>query len=130
MKKLLLLLLVVAQISVSNAQIVLKTYKNEFLSKENDKWVTKNINYESLTITIKGDIITLDDKAHSVYKTYGESYKSYKETGVYTFFSAYDESYVSCTVAFFKPHDKDTSAPFIVVMYEYTWYVYYFTQMY
>jgi hypothetical protein len=129
MKRLLLLLFIIANSFVLNAQNIIKTYKNEFVRKENNIWVTKHTNFESLTITVHNGIVIVDDKARSVYRTFGESYKKYEKIGIYTYYDALDESSIPCTIALLNPYDVNVNKPFIAVMYKYSWYIYYFTQI-
>lgn len=130
MKKLLLVLFIIAQSLTLTAQTVITTFKNELVKKENGEWVTKDINYESLTIKVYDGLVIVDDKAHSVYRTFGETRKNHEKNGIFTYYSALDETSTACTIALFKPYDTDEATPFIGVMYKYSWYVYYFTQIY
>ena len=124
MKKFILLLILLVTTAILNAQTVLKTYKNQLVKKENNVWVTKFTNFETMTIMLYDNLVIVKDDANSMYKTYGEPYKKNEKDAQYIYYNAVDENYTDCTVVVMKPYSNKKNSS-IVVMYDEVWFIYY-----
>ena len=126
MKKLFLSALLLTLTVFVQSQTVITSFKNQILGKIDGEFVIKSTNYEPIEMSVYNNTLVVRDRANSVYRiTSDEPVVKRDKTGEYKFYNAKDESLTGCSIVIMKPYNTDLRDPFVAVMYDNFWYVYF-----
>lgn len=97
MKKITLVLLLLTSALIGKSQEFNKVIKSTYEVYDDGKWVTKQTEYPTgIYIILDGDEITINNNAHSKFKTYGDPEKSQENKSTFYTWKCVDDKGKDC----------------------------------